>query len=94
MDIYAERIKLGTLRNIRWFRPGQFCSRLVGINIVQQEEQVTTEPVYLPLISIDRDGSVTFIELATNKPLLLIVLFPQWPFIHIERTNVIHLEDE
>ncbi len=94
MDIYAEKIKLGNLPNIRWFQHGRFCSRLRGINITQAEDQVITEPVYVPLIAIDKEGDITFVELSTTRPFLVIILMPFWPFIHIERTDKIQLEDE
>jgi hypothetical protein len=94
MDIYSDRVHIASMRNIRWYRAGHFMSRLVGINIVQKDDQVNVEPVYLPVIAVDREGNLTFVTLSWNKPKFLIVLLPYRPFVHIERTDVINLEDE
>jgi hypothetical protein len=94
MDIYTDRVRIGSLKNVIWFKKGRFITRLVGVNITQKEEQINVEPVWVPLLAIDTDGDNTFITISTDKPKFLIVLFPRWPFVHAERTDVISLDEE
>jgi hypothetical protein len=93
MHIYLDRIELDTFRHWKLKDGSRFFLRLAGVNIVPGELP-HVEPVYLPVLAIDRRGSLTYLELAWNRPLLLVVLVPSWPFVHIERLDRIALGDE
>lgn len=62
---------------------------------------MTVEPIYTPRLSIDRRGPLVYIEIAWGRPRpakrpvrVLAVLSLTHPFLHLERTDSINLEDE
>lgn len=92
MKVYLNRIEHTQFPSFYWKRGGKFFLRLVAINAARDKAEYI-EPVYSPVLSIDRIGKMTFIEIGWNVPHLLIVFSPWRPFIHIERTDVIEMED-
>ena len=85
MRLYQNRILIDTFPP-RKKRKGAFLNRLVGINF-SGFDQVTVEPVFLPLLCIERHGGVTTIEINGNKPWLIIFLFGRWPYINIQKVT-------
>jgi hypothetical protein len=91
MKIFLDRVQI---KNYKLYKSkkGRVLNRLHGINITGNDIQV--EPVYLPLMSIEKEGGIILIEISLGKPLLLVVLYQRFPYIHFERINAIKLEDE
>jgi len=61
-------------------RTGSFADRLVGVNIYGRGKETVVEPVYLPVIQIDK-GAMTYITVSWDEPLLVIVLSNTYPFV-------------
>jgi hypothetical protein len=93
MKIYADRIEIADFRDTD-FKPGEICRRLYGINIHKQDDSISVEPVYLPLLKAERRSGVVFIEISHKSLRYLIILYGKWPFIHIEPLTGIELEGE
>jgi hypothetical protein len=87
LRVFINKIEAGKIQS-------KGNKRLIGVNVVSGDPQTQVEPVYLPLITCERIGGMTILELSLMKPLLLVVFMSQFPFIHIEKPTGIHLEEE
>ena len=85
MRLYQDRILIDTFPDRRK-RKGALLDRLVGINF-SGSEQVTVEPVYLPLICFEKHGGVATIEINWRKPLWVVFLFGRWPYINVQKVT-------
>ena len=85
MRLYQDRILIDQFPYLKKAR-GRILNRLVGINF-SGRERVTVEPVYLPLIAVERHGGITTIEINGDRPLLVVFLFGFWPFVHIQKVG-------
>ena len=85
MRLYQDRVLIDTLPAWKK-RKGALLNRLVGINF-SVSERITVEPVYLPLVVVERWGGVATIEINGKGPLLIIFLFGSWPFVHIQKVT-------
>jgi len=92
VNIFIDRMYSNTFRRLKPM-PGTILNRLNGVNITFGKE-VKVEPVYLPLVRYEHQGKLTFIELAWNRPFVCIFLMPVRPFVNIQRTDKMQLEDE
>jgi hypothetical protein len=55
--------------------------RLVGLHIFARGKETVVEPIYLPVIQIDRSAGLTSITLSWDMPLLTVLLSNRYPFI-------------
>ncbi len=85
MRLYQDRILIDTFPDRRK-RKGALLDRLVGIN-VSGRDRLDLDPVYLPLVCIERHGGVVTIEINCHKPLLIVFLFGRWPYINIQKVT-------
>ncbi len=83
MRLYQDRILVDTFPAFKK-KKGCLANRLVGFN-VSGREQVTVEPVYLPLLAVEKHGGVTTIMVSRNRPLFLLFVYERWPFIHFHK---------
>ena len=88
MDIYDNRLKFASFRLFRRF------SFLVGINITRQGAAATVEPVYMPLIKVERIGKITILSINPFIPWLTVLFHAVFPFVNVIRANNIILEEE
>jgi hypothetical protein len=91
MKIFLDRVQAKDFGLFRR-KKGQFLSRLIGFNITGRDVHI--EPVYLPVLKVSREGGIAILEFSLARPLLMVVLMPVWPFVHIERVSGMQLEDE
>jgi hypothetical protein len=93
MKIYADRIEIADFKETD-FKPGELRRRLYGINIHRNQQSLFVEPVYLPLLKIERRGGLAFIEISIKKLRYLVVLYPRFPYVHFEPLSGIELEGD
>lgn len=92
MKIYHDGLEwtsIPTTRN----RPGSFVDRLVGINISRNRQQTLVEPIYQAVLKFETINGWPVVTLAWDKPICVIVLMNQWPFINIIKPQGYQLED-
>ena len=75
-------------------KPGTFLNRLVRVNISQNKERILVEPIYQPVLKFDRRGDFTFVTISWNKPALVIIFMPAWPFATFVKPGGYQLEAE
>jgi hypothetical protein len=93
MKVFLDLVPVDAFRRQKWRKGNKFLLMLSGISISTAGGELTVEPIYTPLLFIDRRGSLVFIEIAWMKPLLLVVVSSSRPFLHFERTDRIVLEE-
>ena len=93
MKFYNERVEYGQIRNLFWYRNGNVLERLNGINTHQTKDQFQLQPIYLPLLHFEKNGSFILIDFAWNKPLFTVVLMNSFPFVRVIKTEKIRMED-
>jgi hypothetical protein len=101
MQIYLDFVPIHALRHRKFKQGNRFWLTLSGISISTAGGEVTVEPIYTPLLTIDRRGSLIYIEIAWGKlrlakrPVRVLAVFsPTRPFLHLERTDCIIFEED
>ena len=85
MRLYQDRILIDRFPYLQ-SRKGRILNRLAGINF-SGREQVSVEPVYLPLVCFEKHGGVATVEINLHRPLWIVFLFSRWPYIHIQKVT-------
>jgi hypothetical protein len=94
MKIYRDHIFVEEVPDHR-SRPGEFFSRLVGVHVCNDGNNTVVEPVYMPLIRVQKgDGTVTIWINSRERPLWMIFLTPRWPFIRAFRYDWLLLDHD
>jgi hypothetical protein len=100
MKIYMGRIPHADYKSWIWRKGGNFLLRLHGINydFDASKKDLFVEPVYIPTLIVNNEGGILLISLRLRgEEYRNLILFKQYPFICIERSNSITLgleEDE
>jgi hypothetical protein len=81
MKIYWEHITVEEVPN-RIRRPGEFFTRLVGVNV---SSAGNCEPIYIPLLRVHRQAGQLLIEINTDRPLAYITIQVRPPYISVFR---------
>jgi hypothetical protein len=92
MKIYHEGVEWTKVPTYRR-RAGALFSRLVGINISKNRERFLVEPIYQAVLKWERQGGMTFITLAWNEPIAVIILMGRFPFVNIVKPKGYQLEE-
>jgi hypothetical protein len=83
MKIYLDQGEIGDLR-MMVRRRGEFLTILHGINLSHRNGKLEISPLYQPLLHWRRHSGQVVIVIGFTLPLLLIVVQPRRPFVHIE----------
>lgn len=94
MQVFLDLVPVDAFRRRKLRQGNRFLLILSGVSISTAGGEVSVEPVYTPLLTIDRRGSIVFVEIALGKSQLLAVISPFKPWLHFERMNRIVLGDE
>ena len=92
MKLYNEGVEWVTIPDARK-KKGAFFDRLVGINVSKNKERILVEPIYQAAIKFEMIGENVWLTLAWDKPFLVIVFMPHWPFANVFRPDGYQLEE-
>jgi hypothetical protein len=51
------------------------------------------EPIYQAVLKFDRQGGMTYITVAWNEPIAVVIFMGRWPFINIVKPKGYQLEE-
>lgn len=66
-------------------RPGEFFTRLVGVDVSNVGNYVSAVPLYIPLVRWRRKAGQVFIEINSWRPLVYITLQRRPPYLSVFR---------
>jgi hypothetical protein len=75
-------------------KAGALFDRLIGINISKNKERVLVEPIYQAVLRFETQGGMTYITLAWDEPVAVIILMKRFPFVNIVKPQGYQLEKE
>ena len=93
MKIYHDGVPWASIPAVSK-KPGTFINRLVGVNISQNKERILVEPIYQAVLTIEKNGEFTFLTIGWNKPEIVFIFMPVWPFVNVVRPGGYKLEAE
>ncbi len=66
-------------------RPGEFFPRVVGLRVSHVGNWLDIEPLYIPLVRVQKRAGQIFIEINGTRPLVYITLQARRPWVNIFR---------
>ena len=93
MKIFHDRILVDEVPVHRQ-RPGEFFSRLVGVNLSSDGKYISAEPIYMPLVRVQKgECQITIWVNNYERPLWMVFLSRRWPIIRVFRYNWLLLDE-
>jgi hypothetical protein len=92
MKFYLDNIPLGDVPEPEC-QPGEFFPRLVGVAVrsanavsgAGKYNNMDVEPIYIPLLRVQRRAGQIWVEINSDRPLFYITLQRRRPFFNIFR---------
>lgn len=94
-EIYHRKKLVGKVEKFFFAKDNTLFQSLRGINIEGDGKDVYVDPIYMPFLTVKREGTILFIDIAKRDGnFLTIVLHPHFPFIYVGNGNVSMEDDE
>lgn len=95
MKIYVDRLPNGEYPKFKWKDGDRLFLVLDGINIHANKYLVEVEPVYIPVVRVERSEGMLAIHVRTDDQNFAALAFTRWaPYIQIIKTDTVLLEED